>query len=84
MKDSSLLKRFNWAVLIVDEGHRLKDRSSKMFQVLIPFKTQFRVLLTGTCFKIGFLRVNKCNTFLRHFFLISINKTILPSADTVY
>ncbi|KAK1375721.1 Chromatin remodeling complex subunit [Heracleum sosnowskyi] len=37
-----------WEVLVVDEGHRLKNSSSKLFGMLNTFKFQHRVLLTGT------------------------------------
>ncbi len=48
MQDSHLLRQFNWAVLIVDEGQRLKNHESKLFQMLFNFHTDHRVLLTGT------------------------------------
>jgi SNF2 family DNA or RNA helicase len=47
MKDTSYLKCFDWGVLVVDEGHRLKDRSSKLFNILATYQTRFRILLTG-------------------------------------
>ncbi len=37
-----------WALLVVDEGHRLKTQSSKLFQALRMFDTRSRLLLTGT------------------------------------
>ena len=37
-----------WEVLIVDEGHRLKNNESKLFLLLNTFSFSFRVLLTGT------------------------------------
>jgi chromodomain-helicase-DNA-binding protein 4 len=33
---------------IVDEGHRLKNKDSKLFQTLQTFSTRHRILLTGT------------------------------------
>ncbi|KAK9805875.1 hypothetical protein WJX73_000130 [Symbiochloris irregularis] len=42
------LKRLDWEVMIVDEGHRLKNRESRLFQALIDLKVQHKVLLTGT------------------------------------
>lgn len=46
--DSSHLRGIPWEVLIVDEGHRLKNSSSKLFSMLNSFSFQHRVLLTGT------------------------------------
>ncbi|KAI9302040.1 P-loop containing nucleoside triphosphate hydrolase protein, partial [Cunninghamella echinulata] len=37
-----------WPYLIVDEAHRLKNKSSQLFQKLDQLKTDNRVLLTGT------------------------------------
>ncbi|XAR56079.1 DNA helicase [Bertholletia excelsa] len=46
--DSSHLRAVPWEVLVVDEGHRLKNSSSKLFSLLNTFSFQHRVLLTGT------------------------------------
>ncbi|KAL8507411.1 hypothetical protein ACS0TY_018096 [Phlomoides rotata] len=46
--DSSYLRGVPWEVLIVDEGHRLKNSGSKLFGLLNTFSFQHRVLLTGT------------------------------------
>lgn len=46
--DSSHLRGVPWEVLVVDEGHRLKNSSSKLFSMLNSFSFQHRVLLTGT------------------------------------
>ncbi|KAL1567540.1 DNA helicase [Salvia divinorum] len=46
--DSSYLRGVPWEVLVVDEGHRLKNSSSKLFGLLNMFSFQHRVLLTGT------------------------------------
>ena len=37
-----------WELLVVDEGHRLKNASSKLAEVLRSFQVKHRVLLTGT------------------------------------
>jgi SNF2 family DNA or RNA helicase len=42
------LKRFKWATVTVDEGHRLKNSKSKLSQMLTTLKSDMRVLLTGT------------------------------------
>lgn len=46
--DATYLRSVSWEVLIVDEGHRLKNSSSKLFSLLNTFSFQHRVLLTGT------------------------------------
>lgn len=46
--DSTYLRGIPWEVLVVDEGHRLKNASSKLFSMLNTFSFQHRVLLTGT------------------------------------
>lgn len=46
--DSTYLRGIPWEVLVVDEGHRLKNSSSKLFSMLNTFSFQHRVLLTGT------------------------------------
>jgi superfamily II DNA or RNA helicase len=48
MADSSHLRGVPWEVLIVDEGHRLKNAGSKLFTLLNTFSFEHRVLLTGT------------------------------------
>ncbi|KAK6162119.1 hypothetical protein DH2020_001960 [Rehmannia glutinosa] len=46
--DSSSLKSIKWECLIVDEGHRLKNKDSKLFSSLTQYSSSHRVLLTGT------------------------------------
>lgn len=48
LADSSHLRGVPWLVLVVDEGHRLKNSESKLFNLLNSFSFQHRVLLTGT------------------------------------
>ncbi|KAL3523073.1 hypothetical protein ACH5RR_015907, partial [Cinchona calisaya] len=48
LSDSSYLRGVPWEVLVVDEGHRLKNARSKLFAMLNTFSFQHRVLLTGT------------------------------------
>ncbi|KAG0475427.1 hypothetical protein HPP92_015113 [Vanilla planifolia] len=48
LADSCYLRGVSWEVLIVDEGHRLKNSESKLFSLLNTFSFQHRVLLTGT------------------------------------
>ncbi|XP_061964323.1 CHD3-type chromatin-remodeling factor PICKLE-like isoform X3 [Populus nigra] len=46
--DSTSLKPIKWECMIVDEGHRLKNKDSKLFLSLKQYCSNHRVLLTGT------------------------------------
>ncbi|KAM7127436.1 chromodomain-helicase-DNA-binding protein 1-like [Ciconia maguari] len=48
LKDAAFLKFFNWAALVVDEAHRLKNQSSLLYKTLSEFSVGFSLLLTGT------------------------------------
>lgn len=48
LKDKSFLSAINWAVLGVDEAHRLKNDDSSLYRSLFDFNTFHRVLITGT------------------------------------
>ncbi|KAJ6354727.1 hypothetical protein OIU77_005351 [Salix suchowensis] len=46
--DTTSLKPINWECMIVDEGHRLKNKDSKLFISMKQYYSNHRVLLTGT------------------------------------
>ncbi|GLT76852.1 hypothetical protein SLA2020_484870 [Shorea laevis] len=46
--DTTSLKPIKWECMIVDEGHRLKNKDSKLFLSLKQYTSNHRVLLTGT------------------------------------
>ncbi|KAL7165996.1 hypothetical protein ACSBR2_036791 [Camellia fascicularis] len=46
--DTTSLKPIKWECMIVDEGHRLKNKDSKLFSSMKQYSTKHRVLLTGT------------------------------------
>ena len=48
LKDKDFLKSVSWAVLVVDEAHRLKNDDSCLYQTLVEFHTHHRLLITGT------------------------------------
>ena len=48
LKDSSVLSKIKWRVLIVDEAHRLKNHKSRLFDELAAVPRDHCVLLTGT------------------------------------
>ena len=49
IRDRNMLAKFRWAYMIIDEGHRLKNTQSKLFQTLTQYyRTRNRLILTGT------------------------------------
>uniref|UniRef100_A0A669FA21 Chromodomain helicase DNA binding protein 3 n=1 Tax=Oreochromis niloticus TaxID=8128 RepID=A0A669FA21_ORENI len=46
--DQTALKSIDWACLVVDEAHRLKNNQSKFFRRLNDYKIDYKLLLTGT------------------------------------
>uniref|UniRef100_A0A672RLA1 Chromodomain helicase DNA binding protein 3 n=1 Tax=Sinocyclocheilus grahami TaxID=75366 RepID=A0A672RLA1_SINGR len=46
--DQNVLKSIDWACLVVDEAHRLKNNQSKFFRRLNDYKIDHKLLLTGT------------------------------------
>ncbi|XP_012264191.2 chromodomain-helicase-DNA-binding protein 1 isoform X1 [Athalia rosae] len=48
LKDKTFLGALNWAALLVDEAHRLKNDDSLLYKALTEFHTNHRLLITGT------------------------------------
>lgn len=48
LKDKAFLGSLSWAVLMVDEAHRLKNDDSLLYKTLKEFETNHRLLITGT------------------------------------
>ena len=48
IREKSVFKKFTWKYLVIDEAHRIKNEKSKLSEILREFKTQNRLLLTGT------------------------------------
>ncbi|KAK4337102.1 hypothetical protein RND71_043852 [Anisodus tanguticus] len=48
IKEKAALKKFNWSYLIIDEAHRIKNEKSKLSEIVREFKTNNRLLITGT------------------------------------
>uniref|UniRef100_A0A1A8HNV8 Chromodomain helicase DNA binding protein 4a n=1 Tax=Nothobranchius korthausae TaxID=1143690 RepID=A0A1A8HNV8_9TELE len=77
--DMAILGSIDWACLVVDEAHRLKNNQSKFFRVLNNYSLQHKLLLTGTPLQnnleelfhlLNFLtpeRFNKLEVFLEEF-----------------
>jgi SWI/SNF-related matrix-associated actin-dependent regulator of chromatin subfamily A protein 2/4 len=48
MRDKSFLKKINWHYMIIDEGHRLKNRDCRLSQTLVnEYDSIFTSLVTG-------------------------------------
>lgn len=48
MKDRPLLNNFDWTYMVVDEGHRIKNKNCRLIRELKQYQTSNRLLLTGT------------------------------------
>lgn len=48
LKDQAFLGSVAWTVLVVDEAHRLKNDDSLLYRTLMQFRTNHRLLVTGT------------------------------------
>jgi chromodomain-helicase-DNA-binding protein 1 len=48
LKDKMFLGIINWASVLVDEAHRLKNDDSLLYKALKEFSTNHRLLITGT------------------------------------
>eukprot|EP00301_Raphidiophrys_heterophryoidea_P004208 c11844_g1_i1.p1 GENE.c11844_g1_i1~~c11844_g1_i1.p1 ORF type:complete len:753 (+),score=122.10 c11844_g1_i1:129-2387(+) len=48
LKDSSFLRRYDWKIIVVDEGHRLKNKDCILLRELMNYKSSNRLLLSGT------------------------------------
>ena len=46
--DCSVLRRFDWSGLVIDEGHSLKGEGSRRAEALRLLGAPWRLLLTGT------------------------------------
>ncbi|CAN6475877.1 unnamed protein product [Victoria cruziana] len=48
LSDNSLLRKFKWSAIIIDEAHKLKNLDCKLASCLKQLDAEFRLLLTGT------------------------------------
>ncbi|XP_051152862.1 ISWI chromatin-remodeling complex ATPase CHR11-like [Andrographis paniculata] len=48
IKEKAALRRFSWRYIIIDEAHRIKNENSLLSKTMRLYKTNFRLLITGT------------------------------------
>jgi len=48
IKEKTVMKRFHWRYIIIDEAHRIKNEKSRLSVVLRTLKCNNRLLITGT------------------------------------
>ncbi|CAL5219362.1 g1181 [Coccomyxa viridis] len=48
IKEKNHFKKFHWRYIIIDEAHRIKNENSILSRVVRTFKTNYRLLITGT------------------------------------
>lgn len=48
IKEKAVLRKFHYLYLIIDEAHRIKNEKSKLSEIVRDFRSQHRLLITGT------------------------------------
>jgi ATP-dependent DNA helicase len=48
IKDAPYLRRYDWKIIVVDEGHRLKNKDCILLRELMNYRSSNRLLLSGT------------------------------------
>ena len=48
LREKSVLRKFAWEYIIVDEAHRIKNEESSLAQIIRGFSSRNRLLITGT------------------------------------
>ncbi|KAF3329313.1 CHD3-type chromatin-remodeling factor PICKLE [Carex littledalei] len=46
--DATILRKFNWSSIVIDEAHKIKNLYCQLFGCLLQYTSKFRLLLTGT------------------------------------
>jgi hypothetical protein len=71
---------------IVDEGHRLKNKDSKLFGQLKDYNTKHRVLLTGTPVQVTSSYTLSCLSYMEKLYIslyqyLLIQQCLVPSSS---
>ncbi|KAF8572435.1 hypothetical protein P879_00003 [Paragonimus westermani] len=48
IKEKAVLRKFHYMYVIIDEAHRIKNEKSKLSEIVRQFRSQNRLLITGT------------------------------------
>ncbi|XP_057806008.1 ISWI chromatin-remodeling complex ATPase CHR17-like isoform X2 [Salvia miltiorrhiza] len=48
IKEKTVLRKFSWRYIIIDEAHRIKNENSLLSKTMRLFNTNYRLLITGT------------------------------------
>ncbi|KAI9128802.1 hypothetical protein K1719_000285 [Acacia pycnantha] len=48
IKEKTVLRRFSWRYIIIDEAHRIKNENSLLSKTMRLYNTNYRLLITGT------------------------------------
>jgi len=48
LREKGVFKKFNWKYVVIDEAHRIKNEESKLSMAVREFKSNNRLLITGT------------------------------------
>lgn len=77
--DRPKLSKIQWHYVIIDEGHRIKNASCKLNADLKHYRSNHRLLLTGTPLQVWGFLVNQLDYFALLVILYLLTKTIFFS-----
>lgn len=53
--EKSAFVKFSWHYIIIDEAHRIKNENARLSQIVRLYKSQSRLLLTGTPLQVSII-----------------------------
>ncbi|GFY85241.1 chromatin remodeling factor17 [Actinidia rufa] len=85
IKEKSALRQFSWRYIIIDEAHRIKNENSLLSKTMRLYKTNYRLLITGTPLQQEV--VQQLHKVLRPFLLrrlkSDVEKGLPPKKETI-